>query len=94
MNGIKLEKIRKEIDRVDHKLLNLIGIRTKLVKKITKIKKSKKQIVDKKRITLVLKNIRRKSIKKGINPDITNKIWQAIIRSYIKFEKKIFKKNY
>ena len=93
MNRIELEKIRKEIDRVDHKLLNLIGIRTKLVKKITKIKKSKKQIVDKKRISAILRKIRKESLKKNIDPKITQRIWKNMIWSYIDFEKRNFTKK-
>jgi chorismate mutase len=46
--------------------------------------------VDKKRISTVLKRIRKKSIKKSIDPKITNRIWKNMIWSYIDYEKKIF----
>ena len=89
----KLNNIRKEIDKLDHRLLNLIKLRTGLVKKVIKLKKFKKQIVDYKRINKVLKNIRKNSIKKKIDPKVTNKIWTAMIRSYIDFEKRNFNKK-
>tara|TARA_Y100000590_G_scaffold239120_1_gene268932 strand:+ start:3714 stop:3995 length:282 start_codon:yes stop_codon:yes gene_type:complete len=89
----KLNNIRKEIDKLDHRLLNLIKLRTELVKKVIKLKKFKKQIVDYKRINKVLKNIRKNSIKKKIDPKVTNKIWTAMIRSYIDFEKRNFNKK-
>ena len=56
-------KIRKKLDLLDNKLLTLIKKRTTLVKKILKNKSSKNQIVDNKRIKVILKNIRRKSIR-------------------------------
>ena len=57
MNKKKLLIVRKEIDKLDLKLLNLIKSRTTLVKKVIKLKKFKKQIVDKDRIKKVLINI-------------------------------------
>ena len=64
MNKRKLEKERKKIDLLDKKLLNLIIKRTKIVHKIIKIKKSKKQIIYNKRFRKVLRNIKVKSIKR------------------------------
>ena len=53
----------------------------------------KNQIIDKKRIKLILKNIKKKSIKKKIDPDITKSIWNAMIRAFVKYEYKNFKKK-
>ena len=93
MNKKKLEAIRKKIDLIDKQLLNIIGKRTTLVKKVISVKNHKKQIVDKKRIKKVLINIKNQSIKKKIDIKVTNKIWKAIISSYIDFERKKFKKK-
>ena len=93
MNKKKLEAIRKKIDLVDKQLLNIIGKRTTLVKKVISVKNHKKQIVDNKRIKKVLTNIKNQSIKKKIDIKVTNKIWKAIISSYIDFEKRKFKKE-
>ena len=51
------------------------------------------EIVDKKRISLILKNIKKKSIKNNIDPKTTNRIWKNMIMSYIDFEKRNFKKK-
>jgi len=93
MNKKKLEAIRKKIDLVDKQLLNIIVKRTTLVKKIVSVKNHKKQIVDKRRIKKVLISIKKQSIKKKIDIKITNKIWRAIIGSYIDFERRKFKKK-
>ncbi len=89
----KLRKIRKELDKLDDSLIKIIKKRTNLVKKVLALKEKKNQIVDQKRIGLILKNIKKKSIKQKIDPKITNKIWRNMIYAYIDFERRNFKKN-
>ena len=93
MKNIKLKLIRQKIDKLDNKLLNLIKIRTNLVNGVLKQKKYKNQIIDKARIKEILTLIKKKSISRKIDPKITNKIWKNIIRAYIDFEKRNFKKK-
>ena len=88
----KLTPIRKKLDKLDDKFLILIKKRTALVNKVLLTKNYKNQIVDNKRIKKILSNIRRKSIKKKIDPKITNEIWKSMIRAYIKYEFRNFKK--
>jgi len=93
MKNLKLELIRQKIDKLDDKLLNLIKIRTNLVTGVLKQKRYKNQIIDKARIKEVLTLIKKKSISRKIDPKITKKIWKNIIRAYIDFEKRNFKKK-
>ena len=86
-------KLRKELDRLDDLFLNLIKKRTNLVNQVLKNKKFKKDIVDKKRIKIILSNIKRKSKIKNIDPLITKKIWQSMIKAYIEYEFRNFKRN-
>ena len=92
-NKKKLEIIRAKLDNLDNKLLSLIKFRTNLVKEVLKLKEFKKEIVDKKRINLILKKINSKSKKLKIDPKITNRIWKNMILSYIDYEKRNFKKK-
>ena len=87
----KIEKLRIKLDKIDSKLLLNIKERTNLVNQIVKLKKNKKEIVDKKRINAILKRIKRKSIKLKIDPAITLSIWKEMIKSFIKYEYKNFK---
>tara|TARA_B100000945_G_scaffold309576_1_gene300574 strand:- start:312 stop:602 length:291 start_codon:yes stop_codon:yes gene_type:complete len=86
-------KIRKKLDLLDNNLLNLIKKRTVLVKTILSNKSSKNQIVDKKRIKVILKNIKRKSLKRKIDTKLTEMIWKGMIKGYINFEYRNFKKK-
>tara|TARA_B100001057_G_scaffold467237_1_gene525180 strand:+ start:56 stop:337 length:282 start_codon:yes stop_codon:yes gene_type:complete len=85
--------IRKKLDKLDNSFLKLIKKRTYLVNKVLKNKKFKKDIIDKKRISVILKNIARKSKVKGIDPKISVKIWRSMIQAYIDYEFRNFKKK-
>tara|TARA_Y100001935_G_scaffold228665_1_gene207731 strand:- start:743 stop:1030 length:288 start_codon:yes stop_codon:yes gene_type:complete len=88
----KLSKIRHQLDKLDNSLIKIIKKRTNLVKRVLALKEKKNQIVDKKRIRVILRNVRSKSIKNNIDPKITNKIWKNMISAYIDYEKRNFKK--
>ena len=92
MKNIKLFNIRRKLDKLDDKFLKLIKKRTLLVNQVLLTKKYKNQIVDKKRIKKILSNFKFKSIKKRIDTKITNEIWTSMIRAYIKYEFRNFKK--
>jgi len=89
----KLILIRKKLDKLDNSLIKIIKQRTFLVKKVLEVKNYKKEIIDKKRIRKILKNIKTKSLQNNIDPKITKRIWYNMIYAYIDFEKRNFKKK-
>ena len=89
----KLEKLRKKLDILDNSFIKLIKKRTVLVNQVLKLKDYKNQIVDNSRIKKILNQIKNKSIKNKIDPKITEKIWINMIRAYIDYEKRNFKKK-
>ena len=86
-------KIRKELDKLDNKFLELVKKRVYLVNKVLANKKYKKDIVDKKRISKILKNINTKSKQKKIDQIVTKKIWSSMIRAFIDYEFRNFDKK-
>lgn len=93
MNNKKILIIRKKLDKLDNKFLDLIKKRSNLVNEVLKNKKYKKDIVDKKRIKVILQNISKKSKQKKIDNIITKKIWSSIIKAFIDYEFRNFKKK-
>ncbi len=93
INKKKLIKLRKRLDNLDNSFIKLVKKRTSIIKQVLKVKESKNQIVDKKRIKFILNQVRKKSIKNKIDPIITNRIWKSMILSYIDYEKRNFKKK-
>ena len=93
MDQKKLKIARRKIDQLDTKIFGLIMKRSRIVKYMLSLKKFKKQIVDHERINEILKNIKNKSIKNGVDPKTTHRIWRSIIWSYVDFQKRNFKRK-
>ena len=92
-NKKKLLILRKKLDYIDNKLLNLLKIRANYVQNVLSLKEFKKEIIDRKRINIILKNIKNRSIKKGIDPKISYRIWKNMIYAFIDYENRNFKKK-
>ena len=89
----KLKYLRKQLDNLDNSFIKLLRKRTNLVKQVLKLKDYKNQIIDKKRIKIILNRIKKKSIKNNIDQKVTKRIWKNMIWSFIDFEKRNFKKK-
>ena len=85
--------IRKKLDKLDNDFLKLIKKRTQLVNLVLSNKKYKKDIIDRKRIKVIINSIIKKSKQKNIDPKITKRIWLSMIRAYIDYEFRNFKKK-
>ena len=92
-NKKRLDLLRIKLDKLDTNLLKLIKKRSNLVNDVLKVKIHKKEIIDQKRISFILKKIKDKSIQFNIDPKITNRIWKNMIWSFIDYEKRNFKKK-
>ena len=93
LNQKKLDLLRIKLDKLDNDLLKLIKKRSNLVNKVLEVKTHKKEIIDQKRISYILKKIKKKSIQSEIDPKITNRIWKNMIWSFIDYEKRNFRKR-
>ena len=92
-NKKKLDLLRIKLDMLDTDLLKLIKKRSNLVNDVLKVKIHKKEIIDQKRISFILKKIKKKSIQLKIDPKITDRIWKNMIWSFIDYEKRNFRKK-
>jgi chorismate mutase len=93
MKKINISKIRKKLDKVDIKLLKIIKERALLVDQVLKLKKNKSEVVDKKRINFILKRIKSHSKRLNLDPEISVNIWKIMIKNFIKYEYKKFKRK-
>ena len=91
-NKIKLNKIRKKLDALDNSLIKIIKKRTNLVKKVLSLKESKNEIIDHKRINMILSKIKKNRLKIKLIQKL-RRIWLNMIYAYIDYEKEISKKN-
>ena len=84
-----LEELRKDIDGIDLKILDLIQKRKDLVTEVVKLKK-RDQIVDQKRIEFILNKLRKEALSRGLAVEFIEEIWTLMIKNFIKYEEKIF----
>lgn len=88
-----LLKKRKEIDKIDKKLLKILFKRIKVIKEISEIKKQQKiPVLQRKRIETMIKERRKLAKKYKINPDFIEKLYRALIKESIRIEKEIIKR--
>ena len=84
-----LEELRKNIDEIDLKILDLIEKRKDLVTKVVSVKK-RDQIIDQKRIEFILNKLRVEASNRGLAVEFIQEIWTLMIKNFIKYEEKIF----
>ena len=92
-NKQMLNKARVEIDKIDEKLLPLIVKRSKMVNIALESKIKKSQIIDQKRIKSILSKVEKAAKSKSADPNLIKSIWKSMIRNFIDYEKKEFKKR-
>lgn len=85
-----LEKVRKNIDKLDFQILEILSKRRREVLKVIKYK-PKSKIIDQKRISEMLKKRISKGKKLKIESFIIERIWLTMINSFIELEKKKYK---
>ena len=74
-----LEKIRKEIDRADQKIIDALALRFKLSKKIARFKNPNK-IYDEPREKQIIKNVLTFAQSKNLNKTFIQKIYKEILK--------------
>ncbi|MAW97412.1 MAG: chorismate mutase [Alphaproteobacteria bacterium] len=84
-----IEEIRNEIDKLDLKIVELISQRKDLVSEVVKLKR-KDQIIDQERIDQILKKLNLEAKKRGIPEVMIEKLWDIMIKSFIKYEEEIY----
>lgn len=90
---VSLEEARAEIDLVDSQIVDLIGIRTKLVEKVSTFKKDPESVRDTGREEEVLRRVRAIAAVKGAEPDMIDQIYRIMISRYVKMQKSRIQKK-
>ena len=88
-NFKSLEELRKNIDEIDLKILDLIEKRKDLVTEVVKLKK-RNQIVDQKRIEFILNKLKVEALNRGLAVEFIEEIWTLMIKNFIEYEENIF----
>ena len=92
MKKINIQKIRKKLDKIDIKLLRIIKVRSTLVDQVVKLKKTKKEIIDQKRIKFILKRIKKNIANRPLINDIKKKDLKSYVKSKVRERSDIYNK--
>ncbi len=87
MNSCKdLNKIRENIDRIDHQIVNLIAERSFYVKQAAKFKKDTNDVKAPSRVEAVIEKVRKIAEENSLAPDIIETVYRSMINSFINME--------
>lgn len=81
-----LIEVREHIDRLDRQIVPLLAERTRFVEQAARFKQTKQAVVDTDRIEAVVLKVRHLAIEEGMDPDMAEKIYRAIIDASIVHE--------
>ncbi len=81
-----LEELRKEIDKVDERIVELIAERNAYIKQAAKFKQSVEEIKSDDRIDEVLNHVRHKALNLGVSPNMVADIYRHMIDEMVETE--------
>lgn len=81
-----LEEARKEIDKVDEKIVELIALRNSYIKQIAQFKTSVEEVKSEERISDVISRARAKAIELDLSPNLINDIFIRMIDEMVETE--------
>ena len=86
-----MQDVRRHIDAIDAVLVPLLAQRQGYVAQAARIKQNLGDVVDEERIEFIVARVRELASSQGLEPDIAERTWRAMIASYIDFEHREFK---
>ena len=78
--------LRREIDRLDQNLVELLSQRQRYIERAAEIKAHRHEIRDQARIDDVLAKVVASAKRAGLNPDIAEAVWRALVERSIALE--------
>jgi len=85
-----LAELRAEIDRIDRKLVRLIAERGGFVRRAAELKAKRADVLDPARIAAILADIKREAEKLGLEPEVAEETFRAMIARFVAYEYREF----
>lgn len=77
-----LGDVRTNIDRIDDQILRLMAERSRYVAQAGRFKTSAASVRDEARIRQILTRIREKAVREGVNPDVAEATFRAMVEGF------------
>lgn len=81
-----LEEVRKEVDKIDDKLLDLISERSHLIRQAASFKNSVDEVKAEDRIEFIMQKVRSRAIELGISPNMIEDLFKVMIDEMVEAE--------
>lgn len=82
-----LENLRQEVDILDEQIIEMLGRRTRIVKKIGDFKISIGEVHDPKREEWILEKLSSVAEQKGFSPTVTKKIYEILFEHFVALQR-------
>jgi len=81
-----LEEVRKEVDRIDAKLIDLISQRSHYIRQAASFKESVAEVKTEERIDFILTKVRHRAIELGVSPNMISELFEIMIDEMVETE--------
>lgn len=88
-----LEEVRTEIDKIDDQLVELISIRSHLIRQAAAFKNSVDEVKAEDRIDFILQKVRHKAIQADVSPNMISELFEIMINEMVETEISEFRNN-
>ncbi|MEQ9518305.1 MAG: chorismate mutase [Parvibaculum sp.] len=78
--------VRREVDRLDRELVQLLTARQAMMDEAARIKQSRDLVRDEERVEQVVANVLGEAKKTGLSPAIAEPVWRLLIEKSIEHE--------
>lgn len=83
-----LEQAREKIDAIDTALIEMIATRQFYVDQAVRFKKSIQDVQSPERVEQIIQKVRTQALELGIDPDLVEQLYRAMIQQFIQRELK------
>jgi len=81
-----LEEVRKEIDKIDESIVELIAKRNDYIKQAASFKNSVDEVKSEDRIDFIMQRVRKKAIELNMNPNMIEELFKIMIDEMVEIE--------
>ncbi len=86
--NLSVEELRQDIDIIDYQIVELLAKRTQLVTLIGTLKNGRDAVRDTRREQEILKRVKKNALKKGVSPELMEKIYGILFDHFVKLQEK------
>jgi len=87
--NLSVPEIRENIDIIDYQIVELLARRTQLVSIIGALKQGPDTVRDKKREGQILERVRKNAVKKGVSPELMEKVYKILFDHFVDLQVKL-----